>query len=186
MRNDGTMSETARLITAEELEHFPTDERYELVEGRLVRMTPVGYLHGRTVVRLASMLERHARATGAGEVLTEVGFTLKSDPDTVLAPDIAFIRRDRLPASTPRGFWRGPADLAIQVLSPEDTPSKIRQKIDEYLLRGTSCVVVIDPEKRIATVFRRARQPVTLRSEETLDLSEVVPGFACQVRAIVE
>ena len=112
------MSETVRLVTAEELERFPGDDfRYELVEGRLIRMSPVGYLHGRVVMRLGSLLEQHVRSRGLGAVLTEVGFKLKSNPDTVRAPDVAFIRGDRIPSVPPKGFWKGTADLAVELRS---------------------------------------------------------------------
>jgi Uma2 family endonuclease len=179
------MSDTSRLVTAEELEHLPNDDqRYELVEGRVIRMSPVGYLHGRVVMRFGSQLERHVRTSGLGEVLTEVGFKLESDPDTVRAPDVAFIRRDRIPESPPRGFWKGAADLAVEVLSPDDTTPEIRAKVTEYLARGTSMVVVIDPEDERVSVFRQAGDGLTLSGEDVLDLDDVVPGFRCAVRDI--
>ena len=83
------MPGASRLVTAEELERFPSDDRrYELLEGRLVAMTPVGYLHGKTVMRFGFMLERYARERQLGDVVTEVGVVLKVNPDTVFAPDI--------------------------------------------------------------------------------------------------
>jgi Uma2 family endonuclease len=187
MRSDRTMSDPSRLVTAEELEHFPDDDhRYELVEGRIIRMSPVGYLHGRVVMRFGSRLERHVRGAELGEVLTEVGFKLKSNPDTVRAPDVAFIRRDRIPESPPKGSWRGAADLAVEVLSPEDTPLEIRQKTMEYLARGTSVVVVIDPGDETVSVFRQAVDGLALSGEDVLDLDDVVPGFRCAVRDIFQ
>ena len=66
-------------------------------------MTPVSYLHGKTVMRFGFMLERSARERQLGDVVTEVGVVLKVNPDTVFAPDIAFIRRERVPADIPRG-----------------------------------------------------------------------------------
>ncbi len=184
MRSDRIMPDASRLITAEELERFPEDDhRYELVEGRVIRMTPVGYLHGRVVVRFGSLLERHVRAADLGDVLTEVGFKLTSNPDTVRAPDIAFVRRERIPASPPRGFWRGAADLAVEVLSPEDTPAEIRRKLTEYLARGTSVVLVIDPDNERVTVSRQGAA-ATLSGDDVLDLDDVVPGFRCTVREI--
>jgi Uma2 family endonuclease len=130
MRKHESMSEAARLVTAEELERFPDDGyKYELVEGRVVRMSPVGYLHARTVTRFAFIVERHVRAGDLGDVLVELGVKLASNPDTVRAPDVAFIRRDRIPSPSPRGFWKGVADLAVEVLSPDDKPSETRTKI---------------------------------------------------------
>lgn len=181
------MPEASRLVTAEELERFPSDDRrYELFEGRLVAMTPVSYLHGRTVMRFGSMLERHARERQLGDVLTEVGVVLKVNPDTVFAPDIAFIKRARVPAAVPRGFWKGAADLAVEVLSPDDRPAEIRNKVAEYLRRGTPLVLVIDPEKRLITKWPPSSSPVTLKEADVLDLSEVIDGFRCHVREIFD
>src|SRR6266699_1925070 len=100
MRVPHSMPETARLVTADELEKFrPADDgRYELAEGRIIRMSPVGYQHGRVVMRLWSMLDTHDRSRNLGVVFPEVGFTLRSNPDTVRAPDVAFIRRERIPS----------------------------------------------------------------------------------------
>ena len=184
---DIRMPGASRLVTAEELERFPSDDRrYELVEGRLVAMTPVGYLHGRTVVRFAFMLEQHARERRLGDVLVELGVVLKTNPDTVFAPDIAFIRRDRVPTTIPRGFWKGAADLAVEVLSPDDRPGEVRSKVAEYLRRGTPLVLVIDPEQRIVSKWAQSSTPLTLTDADTLDLSEVIDGFSCRVREIFD
>ena len=180
------MSETERLVTAAELERFPDDDyRYELVAGRVIRMSPVGYEHGRVVVRLCGLLDRHVRARDLGVVLTEVGFTLFTNPDTVRAPDVAFLRRERIPLE-PRGFWKGAPDLSVEVLSPDDRPPEIRAKIMEYLGRGTPIVVVVDPGGQIVTVHRSPSQATTLRLGDVLDLDDVVAGFRCDVREIFE
>jgi Uma2 family endonuclease len=186
MRCEATgMSETTRLVTAEELERFPHDDRrYELVEGRVVRMTPVGYAHSRVVARLLSMLERHVREAHLGVAATELGFRLRSNPDTVRAPDIAFIRRERIPSIDPKGFWHGPPDLAAEVRSPAETAPGIRSKAAEYLAAGVRLVLAIDPEQQTVTVYRRATAPTVLRSGERLDLDEVVAGFHCDVTEI--
>lgn len=126
------MSQSARLVTAEELEHLPDDDhRHELVQGRVIRMSPVGMAHGWIVALFMTALTQHVRAGNLGFVGTEVGFKLASNPDTVRAPDVAFVRRDRLSAT--RGFFDGPPDLAVEVLSPDDRPADVRGKVDEYL-----------------------------------------------------
>jgi Uma2 family endonuclease len=180
------MSDTARLVTAAELEKFPDDDyKYELVQGRVVRMSPTGTVHGWLVMRFGARLIGHVDARGLGLVLTEVGFRLSSSPDTVRAPDVSFIRRDRLQESAlPRGFWQGPPDLAVEVLSPDDRPSEMRTKVADYLAHGVPVVVVIDPDARTATAHRPAAAPVTLGSPDMLDLDDVVPGFRCKVQDI--
>jgi Uma2 family endonuclease len=182
------MSESTHLVTAEELERFPDDDyRYELVQGRIVRMSPVGFQHGRVVTRLLFRLSQHLEDRNLGVVLTEVGFTLATKPDTVRAPDIAFVRQERIPSPDPRGFLSGPPDLAVEVLSPEDRPAEIRTKVDEYLAHGVPLVVVLDPDTRTATVSRRLTPPVPLLAEEDLlDLDDVIPDFRCSLREIFE
>jgi Uma2 family endonuclease len=177
------MPEGTRLVTAEELERFPDDDwRYELVQGRLIRMSPVGFEHGQVVVRLLTLLDGYARAGNVGTVLTEVGFKLKSNPDTVRAPDVAFIRKERLRTDRRRGFWHGPPDLAVEVLSPDDRPGDIRSKVDEYLGCGTPLVLLVDPDARTITIHRRLAPPVTLEgADDVVDLEEGVPGFHCTV-----
>jgi Uma2 family endonuclease len=181
------MSEIARLVTAEEFERMPEDDldRYELVEGRLVPMSPVEFDHGRIVARLIFLLQRHLQDLPAGVVVTEVGFKLAANPDTVRGPDIAFMRRDRLPAKGTRGFLKDPPDAVIEVLSPDDRPSEMRRKITQYLDKGVALVVVIDPKGATATSFRPSKDPVTLREEDDLlDLGDVIPGFHCRLGEI--
>lgn len=182
------MPETTRLVTADELERFPRDDRrYELVEGRLVRMTPVSWTHGSIVIHFGGMLDRHVRAGRLGAVLTELGVKLRSNPDTVRAPDISFIRQERIPSPEPRGFWIGPPDLAVEVLSPDDRASETRTKVHEYLACGVSAVVVIDPESKTLTIHRPSVAPLMLRAEDdVVALDDVVPDFCCTIREIFE
>lgn len=180
------MSDTTHLVTAEELEKFPDDDyRYELVAGRVIRMSPTGTVHGWLVLNVASHLTQHVNARRLGFVVTEVGFRLASSPDTVRAPDLAFIRRERLPeAGLPRGFWKGPPDLAVEVISPDDRPTDVHTKVAEYLQHGVPLVVVIDPDDRTVTVHRRSASPVTLGADDLLDLDDVVNGFRLHVHDI--
>jgi Uma2 family endonuclease len=180
------MSGATRLVTAEELERLPDDgRRCELVEGRIIPMSPVGYPHGRVVSRLVFLLKGYLDDHPHGEVVTEVGFVLAQRPDTVRAPDVAFIRRERIPSPDPRGFWRGPPDVAIEVLSPDDRPSEVRAKIDDYLTRGVARVVAVDPDERTVTTCAAGAPPITLRDgREELDRSDVIPGFRCRLADI--
>jgi Uma2 family endonuclease len=85
----------------------------------------------------------------------------------------------------PRGFWPGPPDLAVEVLSPEDRPSDCLAKVDEYLLSGVPLVLVVDPDMKTVTAYRRSAAPITLRSgADLLDLDEIIPGFGCRLRDI--
>lgn len=182
------MPNGAHLVTADELLRYPEDDfRYELVCGHVVRMSPVGYEHGRVVMLLGSRLERHVRTRDLGVVLTEVGFTLQRAPDTVRAPDIAFLGSQRLGGTAPQGFVTGPPDMAVEVLSSDDAREDVNRKVSEYLTAGTALVLVIDPDARRVSLHHRLAPPITCSSpDDTLSLADVVPGFQCTVREVFE
>jgi Uma2 family endonuclease len=181
------MSEITPLVTAEELARLPDDGyRYELVEGRLIRMSPVSFEHGRVVAKLGFLLSRHLEHQSVGTVGMDVGFKLASNPDTVRGPDIAFVRQDRVPASG-RGFFKGAPDLVIEVLSPDDRPGEVRAKTEEYLATGVPVVVIVDPEEGTATTFRSGFAPVALASpNDVLDLSDAITGFRCSLHEVFQ
>lgn len=177
----------ARLVTADELERMLDDGyRYELVRGRLIRMSPVAPRHGGVTIALGALLWQHVRARKLGRVWTEVGFRLESDPDTVLAPDVAFVRADRAPSEPEHGFFRGAPDVAFEVLSPDDRPGEVRDKLRDYFAAGTPMVVVVDPRKRRVVIHRSEVAPVELTSADTLDLEAAIPGFRVRLADILE
>jgi Uma2 family endonuclease len=181
-----TMARSMPLVTAQELERMPDEDwRYELVEGRLIRMSPVGALHGAVTVRLLVLLAQHARTHNLGFVGTEVGFILATNPDTVRAPDVAFVRGDRIPRSgVPRGFWPGPPDLAVEVLSPDDRRADVDAKVREYLTGGVRLVWIVDAELRTVIAHPQSGAAVTLTEDAALDAGDVLSGFSCPVRDI--
>jgi Uma2 family endonuclease len=180
------MAERARLVTAEELEKFPDDDyRYELVEGRVIRMSPVGWQHGRLVVHLGSLLNGYVQDRHLGAIVTEVGFKLASNPDTVRGPDLAFVRQERIPKVDLRGFWQGPPDLVVEVLSPDDRPSETRAKVDEYLRSGVTVIIVVDPDDETVSVHRRLSPPVVMNgADAVLEVDDLIPGFRCTLNQI--
>src|SRR5947209_1961811 len=122
MREPQRMGHPARLVTAEEFARIPDDDhRYELVEGRVIRMSPPGAVHAVLATRITVLLSNHNDAHGLGVVLTSGGFKLAVNPDTVREPDVAFVRREHIPPDgIPESFWPGPADLAVEIRSPGD------------------------------------------------------------------
>ena len=176
------MSRRTGPVTVDEFARLPDDDfKYELVSGVVHRMSPVGALHGRVVVRLAAALNAWAEKHQAGAVMSETGFVLVTNPDTVRAPDISFVRRERVATGgVPVGFWQGAPDLAVEVLSPDDRPRDIVVKVREYLTHGVSLVWVIDPDARTVTVHSSA-QPLTLTSEQRLEGDVFLPGFEVTV-----
>lgn len=156
--------------------------RHELVRGQLRRTTPAGQWHGGVAMRLGSLLETHVRQHRLGLVFAaETGFLLARDPDTVLAPDIAFVRSDRLADVTGDGYFPGPPDLAVEVLSPGDTRPAVRSKVRSWLAHGTLRFWVVDPKARTVTVHRDDADTVRLCAGHRLDANGIVPGFAVPV-----
>ena len=139
------MSKSAPLVTADELERFPDDDyRYELVEGRVIRMSPVGFEHGRIVPRLTALLHRHVEEHHLGAIVNEVGFKLASNPDTVRAPDIAFLRLNRIPRPDPRGFIKGGARPCCRGVVSRRPP--LGGACEDYGLPGFWCTARACPQ----------------------------------------
>jgi Uma2 family endonuclease len=178
------MPATGRMMSADELARLADDgQRHELVNGELISMTPSGFDHGAIIVNLTLPLAGHVKSRNLGVVVgAETGFKLASEPDTVRAPDIAFIRRDRLPASgRPTTFWNGPPDLAVEVLSPSDTVFEIEDKVAGWLAAGAAAVWVVNPKSRTIAIHRAGAPSRVLTEQESLSGEDVVPDFAITV-----
>ena len=181
----GQMSPT--LMTAEELLHANIpDKRTELVRGVLVVREPAGGRHGRVANELARLVGNHAHAHELGTVYAaETGFTLARQPDTVRAPDVAFVRRDRVSDPEPIGFPEFAPDLVVEVLSPGDRPGEVLAKVADWLSAGTRLVWVVDPERRLARIYRHDGTEQIVTADQALDGEDVVPGFACSLSAVL-
>lgn len=174
-----------RPITADELFRMPDDGlRRELVRGEVRTMTPAGYDHGKIAMRLGARLLLHVEENGLGDVLTaEPGFRISTDPDTVLVPDVAFVRRERAEeVGGTSGFWPGAPDLVVEVISPSDTYTAVEGKVFDWLSAGCRMVIVVNPRKRTATVYRSLTDIVVLLEDAEMDGGDVVPGWRLPVR----
>lgn len=178
---------TPQLMTADELLKLPRGKcRYELIKGELITMAPAGQEHGAVIVNLTVPLAQHVKANRLGIVFgAETGFKLATDPDTVRAPDIAFISRKRIEQTgIVKGFGHGAPDLAVEVLSPGDTVSEVDEKIEEWLAAGAKAVWIVNPKRRNVTVYRSLTDVRIFTENEELDGQDVVPGFRCRVAEI--
>jgi len=178
------MSTELQLMTADELLALPRGEfRYELVNGELKKMSPAGQKHGRITVRLTEPLAKHVRDNQLGQVYAaETGFKLKSNPDTVRAADIAFVRRERLEIlGETESYWPGAPDLAVEVNSPSDTVREVEKKVMEWLKFGSRVVWIVSSKLHTVTVYRSLTDIVTLTEKDILDGGDVVPGFQISI-----
>jgi len=183
------MPVTTRPMTAEELLKMPHgDSRYELIEGILKQMSPTGSKHGKVTARITVHLANHNHKDGLGEVYAaETGFKISFDPDTVRAPDVAFVSRERAEAiGDTEGFFPGAPDLAVEVVSPSDSYAEVEEKALAWLEAGTRMVVVANPRKKTFTVYRSLTDIKVLTEKDTLSGEDVVPGWNLPVKGLFD
>lgn len=161
-------------------------KRVELIRGALVVREPAGFRHGDVTLRLAAALRTHLSrervANGwkeaRGRVATaDPGFTLARNPDTVRAPDIAYVSRERFAGPMPDGFPELAPDLAIEVQSPGDRPGEVLIKVGDFLTAGSRRVWVVAPARAHAIVYGSDGEVSLLTMGQALTDDELLPGF---------
>jgi Uma2 family endonuclease len=166
-------------MTAEELGALASSEmRYELVRGTLRMMSPAGGRHGRISLRVARRVGDYVEEHELGETYAaETGFLLARNPDTVRAPDLAFISSGRLgdQANFP-GYLPIVPDLVVEVLSPHDRPAEVEEKTEAWLAAGVAIVLIIDPQAKTMQDFRPDATSRLYR-EGLIELDPVIPGL---------
>jgi Uma2 family endonuclease len=172
------MSIAATISTAQELLKAGDIGRCELVRGKLVMMTPAGAEHGWIANRIAYLLTRFVTERDLGGIFAaETGFQIASTPDTVRAPDVAFVSKERLARELAKGFWQGPPDLAVEVLSPGDTASEMQAKVQDWLRAGTGQVWVVDPAHRTISIYRPSAPVEVFTDSDELKVADLLPGL---------
>jgi Uma2 family endonuclease len=178
------MSTATKITTAQQLLESPELGRCELVQGELVMMSPAGFEHGRIVMRISVPLATYVESHGLGVVVgAETGFQLQHDPDTVRAPDVAWIRTDRVPQVPLRAYFDGAPDLAVEVLSPEDRPWRVAVKVREWIQAGCAEVWVVNPVAQTVTLHTAGGQETVLQSTGEI-VSPVLEGFRLPVAQV--
>jgi Uma2 family endonuclease len=174
---------TDTITTAEQLWKNPPQGRCELVRGELRMMSPAGSEHGWVVMNIAAPLTMFVKERQLGYVFgAETGFVIHRGPDSVRAPDIAFVRRDRVERGVlPREHFPGPPDLAIEVLSPSDTSAAIHEKAKEWLAAGCQEVWLVDPQRHVALECTLSDDGVVVRRSVERLQSRFLSGFALPV-----
>jgi Uma2 family endonuclease len=182
-----TMETTTHLMTAEELIQLPDDGlRHELIKGEHLTMPPPGAEHGLIMNNVAFLLTQFIRPHHLGKVITgDSGFKLESDPDTVLGPDVAFIRQERI-ARISTQYFPGAPDLVVEILSPGDRRGKGEAKASMWLEAGAAAVWLINPKARTVDVRRAAGEKKLLTVEDELTGDDIIPGFRCRVAELFD
>ena len=181
------MSTEVQLMTADELLVMPDDGfSYELIKGELIRMPPPGHIHGRVTMRIAGPLYQYVLSNNLGIVYAaETGFLIHQNPDTVRAPDAAFVEQRRVDSAVEgEGYWVGAPDLAVEVVSPSDSVGYVEDKVEQWIEAGSRLVWVISPKLRTVTVYRSLANITILTEKDTLDGNDVLSGFRIRVEEI--
>ena len=133
------------------------------------------------------MVLLHPVSRRLGRLYTELGCILRRNPDRVRAPDLCFIRSERIPPEgEPRGFWEIAPDLVVEVISPNDTPAEIQLKVREWIEAGVRLVWIVYPDTWTISVVRSLLDRVELTADDILDGGDVLPGFSCRVAELFE
>ncbi|MCY4075679.1 MAG: Uma2 family endonuclease [Acidobacteria bacterium] len=181
------MSAPRPLVTADELpsvstRHSDLGKRTELVQGELIVMAPAGGRHGQVAHKVALLVGNHVLERSLGRVFAaETGFLLRRDPDTVRAPDVAFVAGQRLGIEDiPAGFLEMAPDLAVEVVSPGDSGAAVQNRVSDWLATRTRLVWVVYPESRSIVVHRPDQPARELHDTDVLTGSPVLTDFAVQ------
>lgn len=185
----GVMIMKTSAVTSDELLRMPNDgHRYELLDGELRKMAPAGQKHGRIIINITTPLDQYVRANQLGAVYAaETGFQLTRNPDTVRAPDVAFVSSERLAKlGEVEGYWPGAPDLAVEVISPSDSYADVEDKVFDWRTAGTRLVIVVNPRKRAVMLYKSLSEISVLTEGDTIDANDVVPGWKLPVRNVFE
>ena len=173
-----TLTQT-KLYTADDLLMMPGDCHFELMRGELIEMTPSpGGEHGYTTISIGARAQVFVEDNGLGYCFAaETGFKIATDPDVVLAPDFAFVAKDRLPDGVPKKHVPLAPDLVMETRSPHDTKREVATKTLLWLQAGVKEVWILEPAARTLTVHRTNEPPQVLGANDVLDGGEILPGF---------
>jgi Uma2 family endonuclease len=180
------MTAPTKLLTAEDLARMPGDEPWEIWEGELRKVPGAGGEASSIAAMIVALLLPFVRARNLGMLTTADGtYIILRDPQTVVVPDVGFVRWDRLPDRTrPKGYVPVPPDLAVEVRSPSDEPGEIAKKLGLYRSAGVPLVWWVDPKRRTVAVHRAGRSVAELGEGDELDGEDALPGFRLPVAAI--
>ena len=176
-----------RLVTADELLRMPDDGlRRELVRGKVTVTPPAGEEHGVLAAEIIISLGSHVRTRGLGRVhAAETGFRIASNPDTVLAPDAAFVSQERIEkVGVGKGYRLGAPDLVVEVMSPGDSRPEMDAKVNSWLSAGCRMAIVVNPARRGAVVYTPGNDVLLLSENDVLDGGDVVPGWRLPLREL--
>ncbi len=177
-----------RLYTIDDLSQIDDLNRYDLIRGELVCLAPAESRHGEVSAVLVGSLWKHVSERSLGKVYSsETGFILDQNPDTLLAPDAAFVLSNRLPPKEEReSFLPIAPDLVVEVVSPSDRLTSLTDKVKAYLDAGVRLVWLVEPRRERITVYTQDHSYRMLTVEDELDGGDVLPEYRLPVAEVFD
>ncbi len=176
-------------ITPEQFLELPDQERYELVGGELVELPAMSMEGSAIAALLAWMLNNFALPSKLGVVYdSEASYCcFPNDADQVRRPDVSFIARGRLSQDQfKRGHCVIAPDLAVEIVSPNDSLAEMGVKIEQYLEAGVRLVWLINPLSRTAEEYRPDGPTAHVRRGGTLSAEPVLPGLSIPLSSLFQ
>jgi Uma2 family endonuclease len=177
---------STKVVTADELSAMGSDAPYDLIEGELHEVSPSWVKASIISQAISGWMTPFVREHSLGFITGEQGgYLLSQDPDTVVAPDLAFVQTHRIPIGYDfESFFPGPPDLAVEVVSPSDSQAEVFRKLARYAAANCPVVWIIYPAQRAVTVHELGEPPKTFQEGEVLTGGEILPGFELAVSEI--
>jgi Uma2 family endonuclease len=182
-----TAVETKTHYTPEDLLAMPDGKSYELVGGQLVERN-MGAESSWVGGQIHSSLNRYCRELKVGWAFpADNGYQcFPHEPKLVRRPDVSFIRFGRLAGETPPSGWiRIAPDLAVEVISPNDTVYELEGKLEDYKRVSVPLIWVISPRSRTVRVYRSGGSCDDLHEDDVLSGEDIIPGFRCLIRDVL-
>lgn len=155
--------------------------RCELIQGELNMMSPAGGDHGDIAMLIAFGIKPYWDQHGGKIYAAETGFVLERNPDTVRAPDVAYISKDRLDTARTSKFIPIAPDFVAEVLSPNDRAEEVATKVQWWLDHGVKLVWVADPANRCVTAHLPNGDAHVYRKGDRITGEDVMPGLSVAV-----
>jgi Uma2 family endonuclease len=171
------------LITPDDLLRMPDAQSYELVDGKLLERN-VSVESSRVGLEIGRLLGNEAIRTNLAIVYgSDLGYQcFADDPRKIRKPDCSVVRKNRLAAlEGDAGFMHIPADLAVEVISPNDLYYEVDEKVQEYLDAGFGAVWIANPNLKTIRIERRDSPSVLLHEDDEITGEPALPEFRCRV-----
>ena len=182
---ENTLTATPSLVTGEALADMGDIGRCELVEGKIIMLSPTSWQHGKSERRLGQVMGSFVDEHQLGEVLVgEVGLYTQRNPDTIRGADVVFISNERLTQVESANFLDVAPELIVEIMSPNDRWSEVKQKMREYFSIEVILVWVVDPSDKTVSVYRSLTKVQLLTEGDLLSGEEVLPGFSVPVASL--